>query len=188
MSRVMQDSVPLCTTPGTQGGAPGTQGGGTEDSVPLGTTLYHSVPLCTTPGIATESTYHLLVSPAFDVPNGDFDGPLQGKFKLVKRDLDPQHQLQLETHGWEVTSAGSGLLGSAKSQAMRQAATQNDTKNIVFIPKDWGESSHGGEDDGQQLCTAPPTDSQINNAPPTDSQIVPALEWQESVGISRNQS
>ena len=35
-----EDSVPLCTTPGTQGGAPGTQGGGTEDSVPL----------CTTPG------------------------------------------------------------------------------------------------------------------------------------------
>ena len=32
---------------------------------------------------------------------------------------------------------------------MRQAATQNDTKNIVFVPKDWGESSHGGEDDGQ---------------------------------------
>ena len=37
---------------------------------------------------AAESTYHLLVSPAFDVPNGDFDGPLQGRFKLVKRDLD----------------------------------------------------------------------------------------------------
>ena len=66
---------------------------------------------------AAESTYHLLVSPAFDVPNGDFDGPLQGKFKLVNRDLDPQHQLQLEMHGWEVTSAGSGLLGSANAQA-----------------------------------------------------------------------
>jgi hypothetical protein len=39
-----EGSVPLCTTPGTQGGAPGTQGGGAEDSVPLCTTLYHSVP------------------------------------------------------------------------------------------------------------------------------------------------
>ena len=35
-----EDYVPLCTTPSTQGGAPGTQRGGTEDSVPL----------CTTPG------------------------------------------------------------------------------------------------------------------------------------------
>ena len=28
----------------------------------------------------------------------------------------------------------------------------------------------------------------VGSAPPTDSQIIPALEWQESVGISRNQS
>ena len=73
-----------------------------------------------------ESTYHLLVSPAFEVPNGDFDGPLQGRFKLVKRDLDQQHQQQLEQNGWVVTSAGTGVQGSAKAQSMRMAATYAD--------------------------------------------------------------
>jgi hypothetical protein len=115
---------------------------------------------------AAESTYHLLVSPAFDVPNGDFDGPLQGRFKLVKRDLDQQHHLQLEQHGWEVTPAGNGLLGSANAQAMRQAATQNNTRNVVFIPKDWGASSDGGEADGQQLGTEQTISNPVNVSEP----------------------
>ena len=62
-----------------------------------------------------ENTHHLLISPAFDVPNGDFDGPLQGRFKLVKRNLDQGHQQQLELHGWVVTSAGTGVQGSAEA-------------------------------------------------------------------------
>ena len=124
-----------------------------------------------------ESTYHLLVSPAFDVPNGDFDGPLQGRFKLVKRDLDQQHQQQLEQNGWVVTSAGTGVQGSAEAQSMRMAATEHDTKNVVFIPKEWGETSDGGEPLDSEMVASEA--AQVSNPVSVSASLVQELEAPE---------
>jgi hypothetical protein len=45
---------------------------------------------------------------------------------------------------------------------MRHTATQSDTRNVVFIPKDWGASSDGGEADSQQPCTEQSVSNPVN--------------------------
>jgi hypothetical protein len=79
----------------------------------------------------------LLVSPEAPLPNGDvdnqFEGPMAGRFKVIRTNVTQREQEFLLQKGWELTFAGHGAAGECEAQRLRTEATRDDHAHIMWV-------------------------------------------------------
>ena len=100
--------------------------------------------------VPDDHMHWLLVSPAAPLPNGDvdnkFEGPMKGRFKVVRSNLTQREQESLLQKGWQCTFAGYGAEGKEEALRMREEATSKDRAHIMWVPlEDDGEEEDDAE-------------------------------------------
>jgi hypothetical protein len=88
--------------------------------------------------VPDDHMHWLLVSPTAPLPNGDidnhFEGPMYGRFKVVRTNLTQREHESLLQKGWQCTFAGHGTEGERAALELREDATRGDRAHIMWVP------------------------------------------------------